>query len=669
MLTPEQLESVADTLIPIWDNLKEWITLNIIGRIIARLGRGEDISLSASDEWELSVYQEAGGFLEDIQNRIAQTVQVSENEIRNIFLNYGQQAIASDNAVFNSVFQSNQPPNIVVNTPTASSNITIPPFVQNSPVSSEIITDSNIITQPQTLPQAEISQTQTGTNPLNNISDRMKDIMQDAYERTNGELRNFTRTTANSYQQELIKELDNAYLKVTSNAQGQWQAAQEAINNVIKYQGYVTYPSGHVDTIEVAIVRAIRTGVARMSAALAIENVKEHGWNHVLVSSHLGARTGDGTESPSNHEYWQGKVYTISGESYIIIDGEKVFAPNLEQVTGYPSDPTGLCGYNCRHNLTPFKEGMRNPFKQYDSEENQKAYDLTQRLRAYERNIRKAKTEVKALSEAVKNCTDSSLLNSLNDKLDVAKDRLSKLNKAYEDFCTEHKLKPFYERLYVARTPRTLEQLQNRNYYNNSDNAVANSGESGIIESERMRSSSDFAVPKDLTSSREFRSKFNSMDTDPKIQREYYQAAKEMLTHRSGNNGEDLLFYNTRTGKWYKSTTGTQAGTPDYTEEIIRGLNESKPNEIVAFHNHPQGMPPSASDFNAALKNGYQKGYTIGHNGTIFEYSAPKFAIDDAVYNNRISAYIKKDYSEFESQLRALFDLQELYQFEFREVI
>ena len=80
-----------------------------------------------------------------------------------------------------------------------------------------------------------------------------------------------------------------------------------------------------------------------------------------------------------------------------------------------------------------------------------------------------------------------------------------------------------------------------------------------------------------------------------------------MLNHRSGTNGEDLYFYNTRTKKWYSSTTGTQAGTPDYTEEIRRALQESEKDEIVSFHNHPLGMPPSAGDLNAALKNGYQK--------------------------------------------------------------
>lgn len=63
---------------------------------------------------------------------------------------------------------------------------------------------------------------------------------------------------------------------------------------------------------------------------------------------------------------------------------------------------------------------------------------------------------------------------------------------------------------------------------------VEKSSKSGIIKLERMRSSSDYAVPKDLVSSREFRSKFDSLDTDKHIQREYYQAVKEMLTHRSG---------------------------------------------------------------------------------------------------------------------------------------
>ena len=132
-------------------------------------------------------------------------------------------------------------------------------------------------------------------------------------------------------------------------------------------------------------------------------------------------------------------------------------------------------------------------------------------------------------------------------------------------------------------------------------------------------------------------------------QKEETESEKHYKTHlvqlclyRSGTNGEDLYFYNTRTKKWYSSTTGTQAGTLDYTEEIRRALQESEKDEIVSFHNHPLGMPPSDGDLNAALKNGYQKGYTIGHDGTVFEYTAPKEFIPPSMYDAKRAKYTKK---------------------------
>ena len=51
-------------------------------------------------------------------------------------------------------------------------------------------------------------------------------------------------------------------------------------------------------------------------------------------------------------------------------------------------------------------------------------------------------------------------------------------------------------------------------------------------------------------------------------------------------------------------------------------MAELRKGELVAFHNHPASMPPSADDINAALKNGYKKGYALCHDGTIYEYTA-----------------------------------------------
>ena len=189
-----------------------------------------------------------------------------------------------------------------------------------------------------------------------------------------------------------------------------------------------------------------------------------------------------------------------------------------------------------------------------------------------------------------------------------------------------------------------------------------------IAEQERMSRSSEYAVGKDMTSSGDFIRRFSLMTDDIPLRREFYQECKNMLHRRSGNNGEDLLYYNPRLNKWYRSTSGTEAGKPDYTDEIWLGLRENKNNELIAFHNHPLGMPPSAFDLNAALQNGYSKGYTIGHNGRIFEYTAPRERISVDSYNTLISKYLNLGYGEFAAQCAALDYLKELYCFTYREV-
>lgn len=77
---------------------------------------------------------------------------------------------------------------------------------------------------------------------------------------------------------------------------------------------------------------------------------------------------------------------------------------------------------------------------------------------------------------------------------------------------------------------------------------------------------------------------------------------------------------------------------------------------------------PGDGDLNAALKNGYQKGYTIGHDGTVFEYTAPKEFIPPSVYDAGRTKYTKKGCSEFEAQFNTLLELKELFQFDFKEV-
>lgn len=269
-------------------------------------------------------------------------------------------------------------------------------------------------------------------------SPHMIQLMQRDFEATVGEWANFTRTTANACQQAYIRACDNAYHLAMSGAISPAQAVREAIAEAIEDGVYVQYPTGHRDTVETATARAVRTGISQASAHIQLARMDEFDVDLVLVSSHMGAR-------PS-HFVWQGKIYSRSGN-------DKKY-PDFVSSTGYGS-VTGLCGANCRHNFSPYFEGMENPFDQYDSEENQKQYELEQRQRTLERRIRNTKRETMNWKSAADNATDPALKSQFTAEYERKAALLQKQNKAYNDFCESTGQKKRSERIAVAKWDRS----------------------------------------------------------------------------------------------------------------------------------------------------------------------------------------------------------------------
>lgn len=269
-------------------------------------------------------------------------------------------------------------------------------------------------------------------------SPHMIQLMQRDFEATVGEWENFTRTTANACQQAYIRACDNAYHLAMSGAISPAQAVREAIAEAIEDGVYVQYPTGHRDTVETATARAVRTGISQASAHIQLARMDEFDVDLVLVSSHIGAR-------PS-HFVWQGKVYSRSGN-------DKKY-PDFVSSTGYGS-VTGLCGANCRHNFSPYFEGMENPFDQYDSEENQKQYELEQRQRTLERRIRNTKRETMNWKNAADNATDPVLKSQFTAEYERKAALLQKQNKAYNDYCESTGQKKRSERIAIAKWDRS----------------------------------------------------------------------------------------------------------------------------------------------------------------------------------------------------------------------
>jgi hypothetical protein len=158
-------------------------------------------------------------------------------------------------------------------------------------------------------------------------------------------------------------------------------------------------------SIEGIVRRDVLTAVNALVNDSAIKTCDLINAEYVEVSQHLGARVNLLNEH-ANHAGWQGGVYKIRGK-----DSQY---RNLEQVTGYPSDPLGLGGYNCRHRVFPFYPGIskKKPIM-YSLADNEEMQKLTQRQRSYERAIRRTKREIEAV-RALGDNADEQLLARLS---------------------------------------------------------------------------------------------------------------------------------------------------------------------------------------------------------------------------------------------------------------
>ena len=415
MLSPEYLWCIADSVVNEYDELNKWAVKDMAERIMAAEIYDYE-RLPGTARYRAWMLNQAGMHYEDMSKKVAEITKKSKTDIMKMFIEAGLTAIENDFAPF-------------------------------------------------------------GKEPYDISKDKKAtQLLQSAYERTNGELHNYTRTTMDNNHKLMIDTLDKAYFDVSTGAKSYSEVIREAIDTVSKESCKVSYPdSGHMDSIETAVRRAVMTGVNQGTAKISLLNCEKLGTDYVIVSAHVGARYNDENKI-ANHLGWQGGVYKIHGtgtysnENKGIINAIKRFLskigfvlksdyiPNLEEETGFPSNPLGLCGYNCRHSFYPFVPDVDDP-KKYkhivtDVEESKRKYDLSQKQRYKERDIRKLKSDLICYQTAIDNCKDEYTKFELQLEYDKTAALLQKRNKAYREFCQENDLQVESERIKVAKWKR-----------------------------------------------------------------------------------------------------------------------------------------------------------------------------------------------------------------------
>nr|DAG17569.1 MAG TPA: minor capsid protein [Caudoviricetes sp.] len=236
--------------------------------------------------------------------------------------------------------------------------------------------------------------------------------------------------------------LDNAEMQIQSGAISYNQAIKTAVKQLADSGlRVVDYESGHRDHIDVAVRRAVMTGVNQICAKYTEQSAQYLETPYFEVSAHAGARDKPGPSPWSSHKDWQGKVYSIrAGDIY----------PNIYEVCGLGA-VDGLEGANCRHRRNVWVEGVSE--RTYTDEQLEHidddlgcefdgkkytAYEATQMQRRVEREVRRLKREKSAYKAA-----------GLHEDETAVNIRLRRLNAKYKAFSAAAGLPEQRERMKV----------------------------------------------------------------------------------------------------------------------------------------------------------------------------------------------------------------------------
>ena len=283
------------------------------------------------------------------------------------------------------------------------------------------------------------------------------------YQQTKRDLRNITQSMgflvdagrtmlppAKAYQW----ALDSAALQVQSGAINYNQAIKTAVKELADSGlKVVDYESGHRDHVDVAVRRAVMTGVSQICAKYTEQSSEYLDTPYFEVSAHVGARDKPGPSPWSSHKDWQGRVYSVRvGGIY----------PSIYDVCGLGA-VDGLEGVNCRHRRFPWVEGVSE--RTYTNEQlehidddhgctfdgkDYTAYEATQMQRRIERTVRKLKREKAAYKAA-----------GLHEDETAVNIRLRRLNAKYKAFSVKAGLPEQPERMRIYFTDDAMLKTAN----------------------------------------------------------------------------------------------------------------------------------------------------------------------------------------------------------------
>lgn len=285
-------------------------------------------------------------------------------------------------------------------------------------------------------------------NPMKVLkSPAFENIISNSYKELNKTFRMINTKALENVNQSYMDIINTAYVEVASGVFDYQSSIKRALNKMaekgIKCASYERKDGTIVKySLQGTIKRDIVTAIIQTACRSSMKMCEELDAEYVEVTSHLGARTGDGVNPITNHAHWQGKVYKLEGSDKY---------DNFYTETGY-GDILGLGGVNCRHNFYPYFPGIDEPSQiQYDEEENRKEYERQQK----ENRLNRKKQQQKRIKEVAIHNEDKEKIKETNKNIKKIDSEINDINTNYSDITKE---------LFGNATPNS-HKVQDRQYF------------------------------------------------------------------------------------------------------------------------------------------------------------------------------------------------------------
>ena len=156
------------------------------------------------------------------------------------------------------------------------------------------------------------------------------------------------------------------------------------------------------------------------------------------------------------------------------------------------------------------------------------------------------------------------------------------------------------------------------------------------ISNKRVPKEDEYRIDKKIIETNEYKRKFSGITGNSIVDESIYKYAKAGLMHRDGTDREDLYIISASKGVVLGKNVTSDEAFGVKPNESIRNAVINNQGDLIGLHTHPDGTPPTGSDFETAFKRGYHLGIVACSNGSVYTYGcANQFAsariIDDTI--------------------------------------